>query len=177
MKKFALLALLAAALAVPSIAAAATPQGNLTGSGTFGQVSSLVVTETVIDGGTSYVGPENDKSGTCTGDSGEVAWTASLGFVQTPIVCAHYVASSRDGSGPKMRFAICEIAGGGEGCNVWRISDGGATDKLGFSGFGGLTQAQAEAWVNRGRVGSGLNPTFTSWVLPPLTGGGYTITP
>src|SRR5262245_25271004 len=97
MRKFALLALLAAGLVVPGVAAADTAQGKLTGSGDL-----LTIATPVIDGGTSYVGLENDKSGDCSGDTGSVALP---GEVAETVVCAHFVASSRDGSGPKMRFA------------------------------------------------------------------------
>src|SRR6266566_326510 len=55
----------------------------------------------IIDGGTTYVGVENDFSGSCSNDAGAIEFPAFLGS----IVCAHFVASSRDGSGPKMRFA------------------------------------------------------------------------
>ena len=102
MRKFALLALLAAALAVPSIAAAATPQGHLTGSANLNGGALFPVD--VTDGGTSYVGLENDRSGNCDGDSG----TVTLGVTTESVLCAHFVASSRrlNTGSPKMRFAI-----------------------------------------------------------------------
>ena len=85
------------------VAAAATPQGKLTGTGTFvGLRASLAITTTITDGGENAVGLENDRSGNCTGDSGQVFFVG-LSF---PVFCAHYVAHSRDGSGPKMRFAF-----------------------------------------------------------------------
>ena len=71
MRKFALLALLAAALAVPSIAAAATPQGKLTGSATVnGAAVSDHHDHRRRRRGPAYIGKENDKSGNCDGDSG-----------------------------------------------------------------------------------------------------------
>ena len=69
-----LLVLFTAALAGPSVAAADTAQGKLTGDATVGTplFFTLHVITTVVDGGTSYVGKENDRSGNCNDDSGSV---------------------------------------------------------------------------------------------------------
>ena len=75
----------------------------------------------MIDGGTTFVGLENDKSGNCAGDSGQVL----LGTTLTNVVCAHYVASSgccTTGS-PKMRFAVQNPQTGA--LFVFRITDNG----------------------------------------------------
>src|SRR5262245_3696103 len=123
------LALLAAALAVPGIASAATPQGQLTGTGEVNVPSfAIAISTTIKDGGTSYIGAGNDLSGNCNGDSGAV--TVFSGTF--PIVCAHYVASSvccHRGS-PKMRFAYHSLR------SYWvvRITDNGdSPDTLGVA--------------------------------------------
>ena len=175
MKKVALLALLAAALAVPSIADAATPQGKLTGSAAITGVGQVTITTTITDGGVDYVGLENDKSGNCTGDSGAL----TIGSVAESIVCAHFVASSRDGSGPKMRFAIQNPATA-ECYVVSRISDGGAqgTDKVGVANIcSPIALALAKAWVNVGPVGAGFGGFGNPWLFSPLTSGGFTVEP
>ena len=166
MKKYVAICATLAALAWVGVAAAATPQGKLTGSGTLGDF--LNITNPVIDGGTSYVGLENDNSGACTNDSGLV----QLNGTTEAIVCAHYVAASRDGSGPKMRFAFENPFAPVPGCyDVWRISDGGATDKVGRSGVCGPDAlAIAQMWVNRGLVGTGSAATLTPWNLGTTTG-------
>ena len=171
MRKFALLAVLAAALAAPSIAFAETAQGRMTGFGTVGPTNIFVYTpETVvIDGGTSYVGLENDKSGSCSGDSG----TIIVDTTSFAVICAHYVASSghfNTGS-PKMRFAYAS------GANTWtivRITDNApSTDTFAW----GTTNSLADAtdWVNRGVKGSG-HP-FSNWGFLTVTSGGYTVSP
>ena len=49
-KRFALLAVVAAALAVPSIAAAAIPRGSLVGLGSIGGTTPFDFNATVLDG-------------------------------------------------------------------------------------------------------------------------------
>jgi len=163
---FAPLALLAAALAVPSIAAAATPQGHLTGSANLN--GGALFTVDVTDGGTSYVGLENDRSGNCDGDSG----TVTLGVTTESVLCAHFVASSRrlNTGSPKMRFAI---QNGTDFYAVFRITDNGAsTDTFAVGSTDSL--AAAEAWVNTGAIGSGAGG---AWQFATLTSGNYAITP
>jgi hypothetical protein len=166
MKKFIALCGVSATLAWAGIAAADTPQGKLTGSANLGGIGLLTITTTITDGGTSFVGAGNDKSGNCNGDSGAVSFPA----FPASIICAHYVASSLDGSGPKMRFAYPNplIAG----CfDVWRISDGGAggTDKV-----GGASACAApsiiQTWVNQGLFGTGLAASLNPWFFPTVTG-------
>ena len=149
MRKLALLAVCVGAfLAAPSIAAAATPQGKLTGSGTI-DPGGLPLTfdvhpqDPVIDGGTSYVGLENDKSGDCNGDSGTMLIRGDV----FPVACAHYVASSRDNGHPKMRFAF---QGFGDDYQAVRITDNGQSgDTVAFSpAF--LTFAQATRMGQQG---------------------------
>ena len=71
MKKYVAICGTLAALAWVGVAAATTAQGKLTGSAAI-TVGEFTVTTTIVDGGTSYVGLENDKSGNCSGDSGAV---------------------------------------------------------------------------------------------------------
>ena len=130
MTKYVALCGIVSALVWAGVAAAATPQGQLTGTAAFGccTIPGISVTTTVIDGGTSSVGLENDRSGNCAGDSGVVQGPGPGGSdISHTIRCAHYVASSRDGSGPKMRFAYTffEPAGNFYSVVVYRISDGG----------------------------------------------------
>ena len=168
MRKFALLAVLAAALAVPSVAAAATPQGKLTGSATLGGFGELTITTAILDGGTSYVGLENDRSGNCSGDTGAVTYNSA----PATISCAHFTASSRDGSGQKMRFAFQEP--GFPSCySVFRVSDGGATDKVGgISLCGNFASYVAQQIVNVGLVsGAGAGSLWTFSTVD-----GYTVT-
>ena len=184
MKKYVAICGTVAALTWAGVAAAATPQGKLSGTATFGccAIPGISITTTVIDGGTSYVGLENDRSGNCAGDSGVVQGPGPGGStISHNIRCAHYVASSRDGSGPKMRFAytFLEPAIGFHSVVVYRVSDGGAgPDKVavGFHTALDITTARqlARAWVNLGAIGSG-NPG--DWVFLTLTSGGFTVTP
>jgi hypothetical protein len=164
MRTFALFALLVAALTLPSLAGAATPQGKLTGSavleGSSGSITfKLAIGETVTDGGTSYVGLENDESGTCTGDTGTVSTDEGV----APIVCAHYAA----GSSPKMRFAL-KVG------HIWlvvKITDKPDTVALWFS----TTRADAKAVVNMGIEGAGFGGG-APWEDLSIVSGGYTVT-
>jgi hypothetical protein len=169
MKKYMAICVTLVALAWGGVAAAATPQGKLTGSGTYDGFDLVVVT-TVIDGGTSYVGLENDRSGNCSGDAGLMVFN---NFAQFGVLCAHYVAQSRDGNGPKMRVAtIGQFPGQ---WIVWRFTDGsgvGQPDKIAT----GTTSSFEEAvrWVNTGAIGSGH--LSSSWSFATVTGN-YSIIP
>jgi opacity protein-like surface antigen len=172
MKKYVAICATLAALAWVGVAAAATPQGKLTGSADlsgFGGYGQLTITTAILDAGTSYVGLENDRSSpdTCSADSGAV----TIGGVAASIVCAHFVASSRDGSGPKMRFAYPNPAF--SGCyDVFRISDGGATDKVGgFTLCGGpIALSFVKEAVNTGAHGAGFDWSYQT------VNGNYTVT-
>jgi hypothetical protein len=150
MRKFALFAVLAAALAVPSVAAAFA--GTLTGVGTIGGATPFDLGVGISEGGAAFFGLENDHSGACTDDTGTVTINGALTF---NIVCAHFVASSRgfNAGSPKMRFAW-----GSGPYNVARITDNGLnlrapTDTFAVGTVN--TLAEAIAWVNTGAVGSG----------------------
>ena len=183
MKMYVAICGIVAALTWAGVAAAATPQGELSGTATFGccTIPGISITTTVIDGGTSYVGLENDRSGNCAGDSGVVQGPGPGGSnISHNIRCAHYVASSLDGTGPKMRFAYTffEPAGNFYSVVVYRISDGGAgpdTVGIGFHTAFNITTARqlARAWVNLGAIGSGN----TGWVFVTVTSGGFTVIP
>ena len=116
------------------------------------------------------MGLENDKSGNCDGDSGVI----TIGRTAMNVPCAHYVASSRDGSGAKMRFAYQE----GTGYIPARITDSpsGDTFKIDLPAAE-VTLAQAQAWVDLGLVGSGSSPTFAWQLLTPMTSSTFSITP
>jgi hypothetical protein len=166
MKRNALLLAVIAALALTGVASAATPQGKLTGSATdiFANPFTISATDPVIDGGTSYVGLENDKSGNCNGDSGTIIRVFTF-----TVVCAHYVASSKccNPGSPKMRLAFANAAG----YTIVRITDNGASgDTWAFTTV--ATYAQMRAVVNKGAIG-GIG---TSWAYSPTVNGDYTIT-
>ena len=112
---------------------------------------------TVTDGGTSYVGPENDRSGNCDGDSG----TVTLGVTTESVLCAHFVASSRglNTGSPKMRFAIQNT--GTDFYAVFRITDNGAsTDTVAVGSTDSLAAAEAGFELARFLAGAnGDNPS------------------
>jgi len=167
MKKYVAICATLVALAWVGVAAAATPQGKLTGSASYGV--NLTIVTPIIDGGTSYVGLENDKSGNCDGDSGVI----TIGRTAMNVPCAHYVASSRDGAGAKMRFAYQQ----GSGYIPARITDSASGDTFKIDlPAAEVTLAQAQAWVNLGLVGSGSSPTF-AWQLLSMTSSTFSITP
>jgi len=168
MKKYVAICVTLAGLAWVGAAAAATPQGELTGSaaGVFG--GTLTITTPVIDGGTSYVGLENDKSGNCSGDTGAL----TLNGVPSSIVCAHFTATSHDGTGPKMRFAFQDPTDAN--CYyVYRISDSGPVDTVGGIYFCTTSNplALATSVVNTGTRGGGLG---IPWIFTTVNG--YTVT-
>ena len=173
MKKFALLALLAAALAVPSIAAAVpASQGTLTGSATLGAPinGTWAITTPVIDGGTDFVGLENDKSGDCDGDSGDIVDPFQ---VVRSVICAHFVASSGccNAGSPKMRLAF-SVSTSGESFRVVRITDNGDLPDTWAVGTT-FSRADAEAWVNLGAQGCHCG---LGWGFVTVTDGNYTVT-
>jgi hypothetical protein len=169
MKKYVAICATLAALGWVGVAAAIPPQpqGKLTGSATLANTATLAITSPVIDGGTSYVGAENDRSGNCDADSGTVTVN---GTTALNVVCAHYVTSSGccNAGSPKMRFAYL-ISFNFYG--IVRITDNGAsTDTVAFSSV--IGEANAEACVNRGARGGGC----AGWVFYTITSGDYTIT-
>jgi hypothetical protein len=173
MKKYLVICGMLAALTWVGVAAAATPQGKLTGAAFLAGMGQFDITAPILDGGTTYLGLENDNSGSCSNDSGT---TLLAGFLPEPVVCAHFVASSRDGSGPKMRFAFRDPESINPGCyDIFRISDAGArgTDKVGV-GFT-CSLALAQAWVNKGYIGKGVVVGVNPFVYLTVTGD-YTIT-
>jgi hypothetical protein len=169
MKKYVAICGTLVALTWVGVAAAATPQGKLTGSASVNGLA-VTITTTITDGGTSFVGLENDKSGNCAGDSGVI----TIGRTAMDVPCAHYVASSRDGSGAKMRFAYEESPGGYIPARI-TDSPSGDTFKIDLPAAE-VTLAQAQAWVDLGLVGSGSSPSF-SWQLLSMTSSTFSITP
>jgi hypothetical protein len=167
MKKYVAVCATLAALAWVGVAAAAAPQGQLTGSATLGIpfLGPFAIGAPVTDGGTSYIGLENDKSGNCNGDSGTIIRVDTF-----TVVCAHYVASSGccNTGNPKMRFAFPY----GGGYNVIRITDNGASPDT-FAAGGTDTFAHARAWVNKGTLGCGCGAVF---FYGSLEEGNFTIT-
>jgi len=170
MKKYvAICATLVALVWVGVAAATVGPQGKLTGSASVNGLA-VSITTTITDGGMNFVGLENDKSGNCDGDSGVI----TIGRTAMNVPCAHYVASSRDGAGAKMRFAYQQ----GSGYIPARITDSASGDTFKIDlPAAEVTLAQAQAWVNLGLVGSGSSPTFAWQLLTPMTSSTFSITP
>jgi len=91
------------------------------------------------------------------------------------ILCAHFVASSRDGSGAKMRFAILSPTPNTDEYWVVRITDNGTSDT--WAQGVATSFAAARSWVNKGAIGSDHPTGWTSF--PLATAGsltGFTIT-
>ena len=177
MKKYAAFCVVLAALAAWAGVAGATvplPPAQITGSANFAS-GFLTFEAPVTDGGATYFGLENDRSGNCDGDTGG---SVNFNGFLTSSVCAHYVASSRDGTGPKMRFAVF-LTGTFTTLWLFRISDGGSTlgdDTVAYAmaPLAATSNATATAWVNTGRIGS--SNAVTGWQFQTLTNGaGYTI--
>jgi hypothetical protein len=158
MKKLLTGVALVAALAISVAANANSGNGFLTGGAKLDGSFRLVVTGPVRDGGTTYVGVENDQSGNCDGDSGRVM----VAGTKYDVVCAHFVAHSGDfntGS-PKMRFAYWN----GSTYVVVRITGNGSPGSEDTFGWGTTPSlAEATAWVNRGVKGSHIAATW-SWL-------------
>jgi hypothetical protein len=168
----ALLAVLAAAAIFASTASADTAQGKLTGNANLAGVP-FAIGNPVLDGGTDplYIGKENDKSGNCEEDSGTI--TLGVPPVTVPVVCAHFVASSKccNGGSPKMRFAFGDFVCCANQYWVARITDNGfgTVDTYGqVVSVKGL--ANAMAWVNKGAQGSGN--MFSAWTFLAVAQGG-----
>lgn len=174
MKK--IVALFAVALMAICAAAAyaATPQGKLTGGALVdaqGPLSGRVeFGPPVIDGGTSYVGLENDQSGTCTGDSGTVK-VRLFDDAFHNVLCAHFVLHSGDSGNPKMRFLYQSESGK---WTVVRIVDNGSPGTNDTIAFGFVTSlADGIEWVNRGALGSG-HP-FSAWGFTTVESGNFVV--
>jgi len=171
MKKYALICATLVALVWTTVAAATAPP-QLTGSMSF-VGSTFAVGDPITDGGSSYVGLENDRSGNCTGDSG--TWILN-GGTPLPVLCAHWVQHSRGflAGSPKMRFTFQSPGGL---YFVIRITDNTATDAGQDSYATGLTSSLQDAknWVNTGAIGSGHS--FSDWSLVTVTDGDFVVTP
>jgi len=171
MRKYFALCGILAAFGWTGMAAAAIPQGHLTGSATivpiFGVSYSFTATN-VVDGGTSFVGAGNDLSGNCDGDGGTVVVAGTT----YSVICAHFVASSgccNPGS-PKMRLAFQA----GSTYIIARVVDNGASGDAFANAGTDTTLANAQAWVNRGRFGSGFGAP--PWI-PGRVDGDFAVTP
>jgi hypothetical protein len=169
MKKLITGAALIAALAIPVAANASSGNGFLTGGAKLNGSFRFVITGPVIDGGTSFVGAEDDQSGLCDGDSG----TVMVAGTKYDVVCAHFIAESGNfntGS-PKMRFAFQTDA------NTWvvvRITNNGSPGGKDTFAWGTTTSlVDAIAWVNRGLKGT-HNPS-DSWTFLSISHGNYVV--
>jgi len=174
MKKLTILFAVLAAILGTGVARAATPQGKLTGGALVdaqGPLSGRVEAGApILDGGTTFVGVENDLSGNCDGDSGTVK-VRLFDDAFHNIVCAHFVLHSGDTGNPKMRFAYRSAIGQ---WTVVRIVDNGSPGKNDTIAFGFVeTLADAIEWVNKGAVGSGR--PFSAWGFTTVQSGNFNI--
>ena len=169
MRKFALFAVLAAALAVPSMAAAFA--GTLTGVGTDRRRHSVRSRVGISEGAERRSSAwRTTARAPATDDTGTVTINGALIF---NIVCAHFVASSRccNIGSPKMRFAW-----GSGPYNVARITDNGLNPQAPTDTFASgtvNTLAEAIAWVNTGAVGPAIHPGWN--FRPVLIGSDYAV--
>ena len=174
MKKLTVLLAVLAASVGSGVALADTPQGKLTGGALVdaqGPLSGRVeFGAPVIDGGTTFVGRENDLSGNFDGDSGTVK-VRLFDDAFHNVVCAHFVLHSGDTGNPKMRFAYQSASGQ---WTVVRITDNGSPGKNDTIAFGFVTSlADAILWVNLGALGSGR--PFTAWGFTTVESGNFNI--
>ena len=155
------IAVFIAALSLAGVAAAATPQGKLTGEikfhpsdDPFGDIHKVTITSPILDGETQYVNVANDKSGDCDGDVGtvEIQYNHGGGTTSYPITCAHFSSSPS----PTMTFSWFDTELNSQPDMYVIIS---VVDKAGPGGaikFNGEVSApSALAWVNLGTQGSG----------------------
>jgi hypothetical protein len=169
--KIAALAALLAALALAGGASADTPKGQLSGFATLGASSGytgLFIASTVFDGEQTFVAKNDDKSGDCDGDTGQVTVMydpTGLNRSTYDIGCAHY-------TGGGMAFEYFDTQKGAY--IVVYIVDGAGGDRL----YIGATadETLATKWVNRGYKTSGAKPGL-AFPQATITGGtGYSIT-
>jgi hypothetical protein len=159
-----------AALTFAGVAAAATPQGKLTGGATLTSnplgIHSVTVITTIVDGETVDVAKNNDRTGDCDGDSGKIkvtyggyhsssADTSSTNggsgsyYRYYNIICAHYtgdLAMMVDYYDSK----LCKYV-------IFRVKDRPTGDS--FLYRTATTATGAMNWVNLGTGDSGNNAT------------------
>jgi hypothetical protein len=169
MKRLVITAGLLAALALPVAASASTAEGHLTGGALIGDSVRFVIAGPVVDGGTSFLGAEDDQSGLCDGDSGSV----KVNGTRYSVICAHFVAESGNfGTGsPKMRFAYQTGPGSYTIVRITGNGSPGAQDNFGWATV--TTLPEAIAWVNRGANGSGHSTE--GWTFLPISEGNYSV--
>src|SRR5262245_15318713 len=159
-----------AALALAAVAWAATPEGKLTGEIKWNNPGSRpfegvgtngihVITTDAGQGGTPikdgqtdplFINVNNDRSGNCTGDSGNIVVQyvdAGVGSAVYPIICAHYsndVTMSYDFFDTHyQKYLVVNV-----------VYKGASADPI--VRFGVETDAtRAMQWVNLGTAGSG----------------------
>ena len=176
-----------AALAFAGLAAAATPQGHLTGSAKFNgsifitpfaggdAIHKITITSTISDGETVYVNTNNDPSGDCDGDVGAIEVQYNNGILAREratytIDCAHF------SGGNHMMVSYTDTALGEVcGCDahvVFRVQGRplGTDDVLSYGTETSATRALQ--WVNLGSDGSGHPPLTTQ----AYTFGDFTVT-
>ncbi len=174
-----------AALTFAGVAAAATPQGKLTGGATLTSnplgIHSVTVVTTIVDGETVDVAKNNDRTGDCDGDSGKIKVTygyhsnsadtssttgghGGSDYRYYDILCAHYtgdLAMMVDYFDSK----LCKYV-------VFRVKDRPTGDRFLYQTE--TTATGAMNWVNMGTGDSGK--TATPLIATPMSGD-FSITP
>ena len=152
-----------AALTFAGVAAAATPQGKLTGGATLTSnplgIHSVTVITTIVDGETADVAKNNDRTGDCDGDSGKIKVTYGYHYSYYNILCAHYtgdLAMMVDYYDSK----LCKYV-------IFRVKDRPTGDS--FLYRTDTTATRAMNWVNLGTGDSGNNAT--PLMSTPMSGG------
>jgi hypothetical protein len=177
---------LVAALTFAGVAAAATPQGKLTGGATLTSnplgIHSITVVTTIVDGETVDVAKNNDRTGDCDGDSGKIKvtygsssssadtsstnvdWGSGSSYHYYYIHCAHYtgdLAMMVDYYDSK----LCKYV-------IFRVKDRPTGDS--FLYHTATTAAGAMSWVNLGTGDSGNNAS--PLISTPMSGD-FSVTP
>jgi hypothetical protein len=164
-----------AALVCVATALAAAPQGHLTGSAAVSgvattqfHITNIAITQDVVDGEQTFVHANNDSSGDCDGDAGQITTTYDDAS-QAPhtILCAHFDGNN----GMSVDWSDDHIGA----FVVIRIRDRTASRQTDVLTIGSTnTQNSARDWVNLGTTGSGHSATP---LQQATVTGDYTITP
>jgi len=151
-----------AALTFAGVAAAATPQGKLTGGATLTSnplgIHSITVVTTIVDGETVDTAKNNDRTGDCDGDSGKIKVTYGYHYAYYNILCAHYtgdLAMMVDYYDSK----LCKYV-------IFRVKDRPTGDSFLYQTA--TTATRAMNWVNLGTGDSGNNAT--PLISTPMSG-------
>jgi hypothetical protein len=176
-----------AALVLAGVAAAAAPQGKLTGSVTFASaplgIHALTVKTTIVDGETVNVAKKNDRSGDCDGDSGSIKVDYAGGGGEDATTLSSTGGDDDHGASATYNIICAHNAGDGSMMVdyfdtrigryvVFRVIDRPAGDTFLYQTETNATRALQ--WVNLGTNDSGHGAT--PLLSAPIQTGGFTIT-